>query len=98
MVFKLDHGLNQVGNTVIAGHNYRNGLFFSNNKNIKIGDKIYIKDTTGLTVTYVVYNKFETTEQDASYINKDTNGKREITLYSCNDDSSKRIIIEAREQ
>lgn len=91
-------GLNQVGNTVIAGHNYRNGLFFSNNKNIQVGDKIFIKDTSGQTVTYVVYNKFETTPEDASYINKDTNGKREITLYSCNDDSSKRIIIEAREQ
>ena len=25
-------GLNQPGNTTIAGHNYRNGLFFSNNK------------------------------------------------------------------
>ena len=24
-------GINQVGNTVIIGHNYRNGLFFSNN-------------------------------------------------------------------
>ncbi|MBR6033272.1 MAG: sortase [Clostridia bacterium] len=91
-------GLNEVGNTVIAGHNYRNGLFFSDNKHIEIGDKIYIKDTSGRTVTYLVYNKFETTPEDVSYINKDTNGKREITLYTCNDDSSKRIIIEAREQ
>ena len=91
-------GLNQVGNTIIAGHNYRNGTLFSNNKNIQVGDKIFIKDTSGLTVTYIVYNKFETTPEDASYINKDTQGKREITLYSCNDDSSRRIIIEAREQ
>ncbi len=91
-------GLNEVGNTVIAGHNYRNGSLFSNNKNIQVGDKINIKDTLGRVVTYIVYNKFETTPEDSSYINKDTGGKREITLYSCNDDSSKRIIIEAREQ
>ena len=91
-------GLNKVGNTVIAGHNYRNGTLFSDNKNIKIGDKVYIKDNTGSTVTYVVYEKYETTPDDASYINRDTEGKREITLYTCNDDSSMRIIIKAREQ
>ena len=91
-------GLNEIGNTVIAGHNYRNGTLFSDNKNIKVGDKITIKDTTGRTITYVVYEKYETDPQDASYINRDTDGKREITLYSCNDDSSMRIIIKAREQ
>ena len=91
-------GLNKVGNTVIAGHNYRNGTLFSDNKNIQLGDKIFIKDTTGLTVTYVVYEKYQTTPEDASYINRDTEGKREITLYSCNDDSSMRIIVKAREQ
>ncbi len=92
-------GLNEVGNTIIAGHNYHNGLFFSNNKNIQVGDKIYIKDTSGRTVTYIVYNKFETTPEDTSYINKDTNGKREITLYTCsNVDRNKRLIIEAKEQ
>lgn len=90
-------GLNQVGNTVIAGHNYRNGLFFSNNKKIEVGDKIHIKDTAGVTVTYTVYSKFETTPEDASYINRNTNGAREITLYTCNDDSSKRLIILAKE-
>lgn len=90
-------GLNQVGNTVIAGHNYRNGLFFSNNKKIKVGDKIHIKDTTGITVQYTVYSIFETTAEDASYINRDTNGAREITLYTCTDDGNRRLIILAKE-
>ena len=39
-------GLNEPGNTIIFGHNYRNGLFFSNNKNLTNGDKIYITDKT----------------------------------------------------
>lgn len=91
-------GLNQVGNTVIAGHNYRNGLFFSNNKKIQIGDKINIKDTSGLTVTYTVYSKFETSDQDSSYITRETNGKREITLYTCTDDGESRLVILAKEQ
>ncbi len=90
-------GLNKIGNTIIAGHNYRNGLFFSNNKNIQLGDKIKIKDNSGVTVTYTVYSKFETTDEDTSYVNRDTGGKREITLYTCNDDASKRLIILARE-
>ena len=39
-------GINQVGNTVIVGHNYRNGLFFSNNKRLNNGDKIYVTDNS----------------------------------------------------
>ncbi len=97
MAIQFGPGLNQVGNTVIAGHNYHNGLFFSNNYKIEVGDKIYIKDRSGTTVTYTVYSKFETTGEDSSYISRNTNGAREITLYTCNDDSSKRIVILAKE-
>lgn len=38
-------GLNEEGNTVIVGHNYRNGGFFGNNKKLENGDKIYITDS-----------------------------------------------------
>ena len=51
-------GLNQPGNTTIAGHNYMNGLFFSNNKKLNIGDKIYITDSSGRRVAYTIYNKY----------------------------------------
>ena len=54
------NGLNEVGNTTIAGHNYRNGLFFSNNKKLNIGDKIFITDLSGRRVSYTIYNKYET--------------------------------------
>ena len=57
-------GLNKPGNTVIVGHNYRNTLFFSKNKSIAVGDKIYITDLNGNKVTYVVYNTYETTDTD----------------------------------
>ena len=45
-------GPNEPGNTVIAGHNYLNRLFFSKNKNLNIGDKVYITDLYGVTVEY----------------------------------------------
>ena len=91
-------GLNQEGNTTIMGHNYRNGLFFSNNKNLSNGDKIYITDQTGTTVTYVIYNIYETDPSDATYMRRDTNGKKEISLSTCNDDSSMRLVIWAVEE
>lgn len=95
------NGLNQPGNTVIAGHNYRNKLFFSKNKNLVVGNLIMIKDTSGVEVTYEIYNKFITQESDASFYQRDTGGKREINLSTCTDDGTKtgrRIIISAREK
>lgn len=88
--------LNQPGNVVIIGHNYRNGKFFSNNKNLSTGDKIKIKDATGTELTYTIYQKFTTTEEDTSFYARDTKGAIEITLSTCTDDAKQRIIILAR--
>ena len=89
-------GLNQPGNTVIVGHNYRNGMFFSNNAKIQNGDTIYITDTTGNRISYKVYNTYVTTPEDAEYMTRDTKGATEISLSTCTDDSKGRIIIWAR--
>lgn len=89
-------GLNKPGNTVIVGHNYRNGMFFSDNAKIAVGDKIYITDLNGNKVTYIVYNTYETTPEDSDYMVRETNGAMEISLSTCTDDSSARIIIWAR--
>lgn len=91
-------GLNEVGNTIIYGHNYRNGLFFSDNKKLASGDLIYITDQYGETVTYEIYNIYETSANDASYFTRDTEGRREISLQTCTDDSSGRIIVWAAEK
>ena len=91
-------GLNEVGNTIIYGHNYRNGLFFSDNKKLAKDDKIYITDQYGEKVTYTIYNIYETTPNDASYMTRDTENRREISLQTCTDDSSGRIIIWAMEE
>ena len=58
-------GLNEVGNTVILGHNYRNGLFFSDNGKLSNGDKILITDQSGTTITYIIY-KIEERDPDDS--------------------------------
>ena len=95
-IYPKNPTLNVVGNVVIAGHNYKNGNFFSNNKKLSNGDKIIITDLNNNKVTYTIYNMFETTPNDTESYNKDTDGKMEITLSTCTDDSSARLIIEAR--
>jgi len=91
------NGLNQAGNTVLVAHNYRNGTFFSNNKKVVIGDKIYITDITGIKIEYTIYNTYITSDMDFSYATRDTNGKREISLSTCTTDPAKRLVILARE-
>ena len=88
--------LNKSGNTLILGHNYMNGKLFSNNKNLQIGDKIYITSLDGQRKEYVVYNKFETTPEDTSFIRRNTSGGPEITLSTCTDDGTARTIILAK--
>lgn len=90
-------GLNQEGNTVIVGHNYRNGGFFGKNKNLQNGDKIYITDANGIKIEYTIYNKYITSDSDFSYATRETNGKREISLSTCTSDASKRLVIWAKE-
>ena len=91
-------GLNKIGNTTIAGHNYRDGRFFSNNKKLVEGDKVHITDTTGKKITYIIYKIYTTSPEDSSYLDRNTNGKREISLTTCTDDSQSRLIIWAKEQ
>ncbi len=91
-------GPNKVGNTVLAGHNFRNGTFFSNNKKLQEGDKIYITDMEGKRVEYEIYHIYTTNEHDFSYAVRDTGGKREISLTTCTDDSKNRLIIWAKEK
>lgn len=89
-------GPNKPGNTVIIGHNYRNGQFFSNNKKLSIGDKIYITDLTGKKLSYTIYDKFETEENNTDFMVRNTNGAREISLQTCTDDGKYRLIILAK--
>ena len=92
-------GLNKVGNTVILGHNYRNGDFFSDNDKIEEGDPIYITDSeTGKRIKYIVYNKYVAGSDEFDYATRDTAGKREISLSTCTDDVKSRLIIWAKEE
>ena len=96
VIWPENPNFSKAGNIVIVGHNYRNGVFFSDNKKISKGDNIYISDLNGNRIAYKVYKTFQTSENDTSFYNRETNGKREITLSTCTDDSSGRLIVQAR--
>ncbi len=98
IAYTTGEGLNQPGNTVIYGHNYRNGLFFSNNKSLSKGDSILITDQWNNTITYKIYNIYQTDPSDATFFTRDTEGRKEISLQTCTDDSKARIIIWAAEE
>ena len=98
IVIQYGVGLNKVGNTVLAGHNYWSGLFFGSNKLLNIGDPIYITDTaTGQRIEYKIYQKYTTEESDTSYFNRNTDGKREVSLVTCQSNNKYRLVIWARE-
>ena len=90
-------GLNEIGNNVIIGNNYRNGTMFSNVKKLENGDAIYITDLSGRKIKYIVYKIYRTSGDDASYMTRNTKGKREILLSTCTDDSKARTIVWAKE-
>ncbi len=91
-------GLNKVGNTVIVGHNYRNGVFFSDLEKLQIGDDVYITDRSGTKIKYDIYNIFSAKPEDVSFNERDTQGRREITLSTCDDNAAMRTIIYAKEE
>ena len=89
---------NEIGNLCIAGHNYKNYKFFSRLNDVKINDIISIQDLVGKKINYIVYKKYNINADEFDCTNQNTNGKREVTLITCNNiNNSKRIVIKAKE-
>lgn len=89
--------INEVGNFVIVGHNYRNSKFFSKVPTLNTGDIIEITDLSGRKVNYAVYNMYTVDPTDVTCTSQLTGGRREITLITCTNDSKQRVVVKARE-
>lgn len=89
--------INKPGNFCIAGHNYRNNKMFGGIKKLEKGDKIVLTDTYGDSVTYEVYENYQTDPKDVTSLNQETGGEREITLITCTAGAIKRVIVKAVE-
>ena len=90
--------VNEYGNISLAGHNNYSGTMFGKNKNLKLNDKILLTDLTGRTIEYEIYDIFVTDPNDTKILETKDETKREVTLITCKNGRSERLIIKAREK
>lgn len=88
---------NKVGNYVIVGHNYRNKKMLGRLSEIQLGDKIELTDFEGKTLEYEVYDKYIVEPDDTACTSQETDGKKEVTLITCTNYGTQRLIVKAKE-
>lgn len=88
---------NHIGNFCIAGHNFKNKNMFSKLKNLEVGDTLYVTDKKVGKVEYEIFQVYKVLPDDVSCLDPLTNNEKEVTLITCTNDSSKRIIVKAKE-
>lgn len=89
---------NTIGNFCVAGHNFKNKNMFRNLKKLEIGDNLYVIDSKIGRVEYEIYNIETVLPENVDCLNQETDRRREVTLITCTNDSSKRIIVKAKEK
>ena len=89
--------INEYGNVSLAGHNNYSGTMFGRNKNLKKGDKVLLTDLTGKTLEYEIFDIFVTHPDDTKVLETKDKTIREVTLITCKNGRSERLIIKAKE-
>lgn len=65
---------------------------------MQVGDTFYLINAESKTkVTYQIYNMYTCVPEDLSALDEIQNGKREVTLITCNPGGLTRLICKARE-
>ena len=88
---------NEVGNYCIVGHNYRNGKMFGRLNELENGDTVELEDLTGRTIKYAVYDRFIVEPTDTACTSQRTNGRKELTLITCTNYGTQRLVVKCRE-
>ena len=88
---------NEVGNYCIVGHNYRNGKMFGKLHELEYGDIVTMEDLSGRVLQYQVYNMYVVEPTDTRCTSQLTGGRKELTLITCTDYGTKRLIVKCRE-
>ena len=85
--------LGEKGNIAIVGHNYNDNRFFSRIGELDVKDKIILEDLKNNKYEYVIFDIFETREDDMTVLKATKN--YELTLITCNNSNKKRVIVKA---
>ena len=89
---------NKKGNCCVAGHNAKNKNMFRNLRNLKIGETMWVTDHEIGKIEYEIYDIYTVQPEDVKCLAQETEGRRELTLITCTNDSKKRIIVKAKEK
>ncbi len=90
------NGINHAGNFCIIGHNY--SQFFKRLKDMEKGDTFYVVNKQEQTkVTYKIYDIYTCNPTDLKCIDQNEDGKKEVTLITCNPGGLTRLICKAKE-
>lgn len=89
---------NESGNICIAGHNYDNSLFFSKISTLSSNDEIFLFDNYGTQYAYFVYDIYEVEPSDLTPISNYEPNEKVLTLVTCNNFNSNRVILKAKQK
>jgi LPXTG-site transpeptidase (sortase) family protein len=86
-------GVNEAGNLVLMGHNYKSGAHFGNLKSIEVGDEVFLQSSLdGPKVRYEVYD-IEVVEPNAFSALDSYKGECGLTLMTCTNSGNSRRIV-----
>ena len=89
--------INEIGNVTLAGHNNFSGVMFGKIKKLVVGDIIELTDTQNITLKYEVFETEIIDPNDISCILPIEQGRREVTLITCENGKANRFIVKAKE-
>ena len=90
---------NEVGNLCIVAHNYRRkNVFFSDVPDLVVGDIVEITDLSQRTIQYEIYDIHTVLPDNVDDTTQKTNGRKEVTLITCTDNSEQRVIVRCKEK
>ena len=86
-------GLDELGNTVVIGHNSSDSFFGL--KELEVDDKITVIDQKGISKNYTVIEISNCEPDDFSKFLPLEENSREITLITCESEGTQRLCIKA---
>lgn len=92
-IFYYGEGLNELGNTVILGHNSSDSFFGL--KELEVDDKITVIDQNNNTKKYTVIEITNCEPDDFSKFLPMEKNSREITLITCESEGTQRLVVKA---
>ena len=87
--------VNQPGNQVIIGHNYKNGAHFGKLSNLVEGSEVFLTGGDGTKMRYVVYD-IESVDPDDLAALESYEGDLGLTLVTCNNHGKERRVVRCK--